>query len=465
MSIVKNIFLCLLYLSYIKVSTEIIIGGDSKLYDNLNKSQYKVGEEVVFFKYIDIKGVKSNECITVYDHTLYFSDNSPVSDVDYYFKTKDTIVAIIPDVPPGSDYSIAFKISPNSDSYLYSKRFNIIPGGKVKKMPTMKDACGIKRVSIFGEVVVPNSKKVKGKTITTSITIASTTTASVTSTETAQKTQNSNNENNYNTTNVDNQIKATSDNLKQNSSSNEKKSNWLNYLIVFITGVCFCGLFVIGFSYVNKKGKKEKGVTSENGYYDDKMNDYISLSKESSNNIALTISSGNESKQSNKKSNNEDPNHNRSIDTEINGSTNMNGYITSDIIPNKFNNAGDNNNNIVNAMLPSSPQLDKRFTLRSDASLVPSSHLFSSTTSTSLQNYPVNSPSVNVLEPIETPSTEIKFVATSSYQPKNNNEISISTLDIIYVVGYIDEKFAQILNITTNNYGIIPISELNKIQP
>jgi hypothetical protein len=449
----------------------------------LTKSQYKVGEEVVFFKYTNIKGVISNECITVYDHTLYFSDNSPVSDVDFYFKTKDTIVAIIPDVPPGEDYSIAFKISPNSDSYLYSKRFNIIPGGKVKKLPTMKDACGIKRVSIFGEVVVPSSKTVKAnkqtskaskatnkqtsktiiasKTITTSITTSSTT-ASVTSTETAQKSQNSNNKYNEKMTSVDNEVKATSDNLKQNSQSNENKSNWLNHLIVFVTGVCFCGLFVIGYSYVNKKGKKEKSVISENRYYDDKMNGYISLPKESNNNnIAFTILSDNEYKQNIKNNNYKDLNHNHSIDIR---NINVNDYVASDVIPNKFNNARNDNNN-VDAKLLSSPQLDKRFTLLSNASLVPSSHLFSSATSTSLQNYPVNSPSVNVLEPIETPSTEIKFVATSSYQPKNNNEISISTLDIIYVVGYIDEEYAQILNITTNNYGIISISELNKIQP
>jgi len=156
--------------------------------------------------------------------------------------------------------------------------------------------------------------------------------------------------------------------------------------------------------------------------------------------------------------NEEIPESNHSIKTQITGGTNANS--TTEIMTPKFNSSRD----LVNISSPIAT-IDKRLTIRSDASFVPSSNLLSSVVSLSTQNYSPNVPSVNVLEPIETPSTEIKFVATSSYQPKNSNEIAVSSLDIIYLVGYVDETYAQILNITSNNYGIIPISELNKIQP
>ncbi|KAG4093897.1 hypothetical protein H8356DRAFT_1311450 [Neocallimastix lanati (nom. inval.)] len=164
MAIVRYIFLFLLYLSYIKVSNGVNIGENSIEYDSFNKFEYKVGEEITFFKYTDIKGIRSDECIAIYEAILYYQDNSPASYIDYYFSSFDTIVAIIPDVPPSNDYSIAFKIgSYYSDTYLYSHRFKIIPGGKIKKMPSHIDACGYKRVSIYGEDIPKQKTKAKTK--------------------------------------------------------------------------------------------------------------------------------------------------------------------------------------------------------------------------------------------------------------------------------------------------------------
>ena len=95
--------------------------------------------------------------------------------------------------------------------------------------------------------------------------------------------------------------------------------------------------------------------------------------------------------------------------------------------------------------------------------MVPSDKLF--VRNSSISNIPATTAHVSMLEPVATPSTDIKFVATKSYTPKNENEVAISSLDIVYIVGYLDENYAQILNITTNNYGVIPVNELNKIQP
>lgn len=226
-------------------------------------------------------------------------------------------------------------------------------------------------------------------------------------------------------------------------------------------GIAFCGIAVVGYIYVTKRGKKERGIQLPSIYSEnnDNNSECFPSPKLKDDNIALTMPSDCGYQLNLNNNNVSDNNH--SINTEVNvNNNNTNSIIQS----NKFD-INKDNNVVINSFPPFSTPTYRRLTIQSDASQVPSSNLFSSAASVSLQSYPVNAPSVNVLDPIETPSTEIKFVATSSYEPQNKNEIAISSLDIVYLVGYIDENYAQILNITTNNYGIIPINELNKIQP
>jgi len=241
-------------------------------------------------------------------------------------------------------------------------------------------------------------------------------------------------------------------------------------------GVLFCALLVGGFVLINKRGKKNKGkqvgsICSENpseGFPTPKLPlDYgyniTSTPKQSpipNNNILAYNNDGYSPNNSlNRKANT--IKSERSITDNSNILANSRNYSL-----NRSYRSIHSNRSVLLNNTPSPLLADNRLTITSETSLIqPDNSLFGNPVIP--QNYPAvtTAAAVSMLEPVEAPSTEIKFVATSSYEPKNENEIKISSLDIVYLVGYVDEKYAQILNITTNNYGIIPISELNKIQP
>ncbi|OUM60113.1 hypothetical protein PIROE2DRAFT_14202 [Piromyces sp. E2] len=221
-------------------------------------------------------------------------------------------------------------------------------------------------------------------------------------------------------------------------------------------GVLFCVLVVAGFLYINKKEKENVSHSSSIYQY--------------SNSASLLLPSDYGYKPNNNDSK-KNYDHNCSITSERHSETFNNSHNDHNDNNDNSNKSTSNKYGVVNELkintsLNSTPQSSEiGFNLNSGTSLVASDNLFASSSSSITQQNSLTSPPINILEPIETPSTEIKFIATTSYTPNNENEVAISSLDIVYIVGYLDENYAQVLNITTNNYGIIPINELNKIQP
>ncbi|OUM60114.1 hypothetical protein PIROE2DRAFT_14203 [Piromyces sp. E2] len=159
--ILKKIIKSILLLLQINYSFEIAVGGNSIFYDKENNHfPLKVGDEFVFKSYTQIKNSVKPACIDLFKGNLYDSGNIEVSDIDYYFQARDTVVAIIPDLPKSElnkEFFIAIQLENNLNSqrFLYSKRFQIVGGGSPRKMATGSDACNVPRNSIYNSRNIP----------------------------------------------------------------------------------------------------------------------------------------------------------------------------------------------------------------------------------------------------------------------------------------------------------------------
>jgi hypothetical protein len=507
------------------------IGNESVLYDNI-KNTYKVGEEVVLLNYINIKSEYYEECIKLYDAAIYKSDMGFASNLDYYFDGKNTIKFIIPDVPPAKEYFIASRLEKNvrSSKFLYTKRFQIISGGKINPLKSKIDSCGIKRTSIYGNPnkdksqTLPNKNnnnnnnknnknnnknnknnknnnnnedinkinktdpKVPKEPVSNNNTIIINAQDMAPSNTTVQEpiskiddttTTNNSNNSNSNNNNNNNNTKTSQVDPDKNSSNNKKRS--LKYILFSSIGLLFCSLLVFGFLFVNKKKKNDTEELLTSTYQDSlpspklkgEIGQYnLPLEYGYTNNVYETnYNTPRKNSNVNVTTNKVNTSHKHSIDRNKTVSISL--PITALTKNNEqlfrsYSSAGSQN---VNNKEPTSHKYTNgrnktiSISLPITATVKNNEHLFRSYSSGASHNIRSSSPPINLVDPIETPSTDIKFVATTSYKPKNSNEVAISSLDIIYIVGYLDENFAQILNITTNSYGVIPISELNKIQP
>jgi len=355
--------------------------------------------------------------------------------------------------------------NPGTVNYLYSNRFEITGGGSPSIRPPFKDKCGFKRTSIYdnNDHSIPDPGSQNNSLSNTNPVNTANNTANNSANNTTNTQSNASENTNLfneeiNNTNADNNLNPDQE-ITDTDIKNSKKESHSKPFLYFIIGVLFCALLV-GLLYAYRKKKEEEEVYKEEEFEDAfnvddafKVEEPFNYGNAYNYGYPTATTTNNDTN-----NNNNNQNKNKSLHYSL---QKIPSNRTSLAMHSDFGyNTEPMHHHHHNTITPHSTLYEDNTSPRS--SIVPSDNLFASSVGTN--NGSSTPMAVSVLEPIETPSTEIKFVATTSYEPKNENEIAISSLDIVYLVGYIDDKYAQILNITTNNYGIIPISELEKIQ-